>query len=127
MNSDSFIGNANNFEIRDNYLDVWNDILLYASNINGNWLFSQQIFYETMVPTAEKNPARFARWINEMVKTSGVKIKSRAGFIKSLNYLRKIKRKNKNNIKMALFEMLESGLNQPLYALRAIKNRHIAI
>ncbi len=121
MNSSYFIGNSDSFEVRDNYRDVWQDILLYATNINGNWLFSRQVFYENMVPTAENNPAKFARWINELVKTSGVKIKSRAGFIKSLNYLRKIKRSNRDNVKKALFDLLEAGLDQPLYALRALK------
>jgi len=127
MKSNYFIGYSNDFnskfEERDNYLDVWKDVLLYSSSLNGNWGVSRQVFYDSMVPTAEKDPAKFARWINELVKSSGIKIKSRAGFLKSLNYLRKLqKNNNKNEIKKALFSLFEAGLNEPLYALKAIKN-----
>ena len=127
MESNYFIGYSNdfnsNFEERDNYLDVWKDVLLYSSNLNGNWGVSRQVFYESMVPTAEKNPAKFARWINVLVKTSGIKIKSRAGFLKSLNYLRKLqKHATKDDIQKALFNLFEAGLNEPLYALKALKN-----
>ncbi|MEI8388978.1 MAG: hypothetical protein WCG23_03725 [bacterium] len=127
MKSNYFIGYSNdfnsNFEEKDNYLDVWKDVLIYSSNLQGNWGVSRQVFYESMVPTAEKDPAKFARWINELVKSSGIKIKSRAGFLKSLNYLRKLQKKNnKNEIKKALFSLFEAGLNEPLYALKALKN-----
>ena len=127
MDSNYFIGYSNdfnsNFEERDNYLDVCKDVLLYSSNLNGNWGVSMQVFYKNMVPTAEKDPAKFARWINELVKSSGVKIKSRAGFLKALNYLRKLqKSNNKKDIKKALFSLFEAGLNEPLYALKALNN-----
>ena len=128
MESNYFIGYSNdfnsNFEERDNCLDVWKDVLLYSSNLHGNWGVSRQVFYKSMVPTAEKNPAKFARWINELVKSSGIKIKSRAGFLKSLNYLRKLqKNANKGDIQKALFSLFEAGLNEPHYALKAIKNQ----
>ena len=128
MKSNYFIGYGNdfnsNFEERDNCLDVWKDVLLYSSSLHGNWGVSRQVFYKSMVPTAEKDPAKFARWMNELVKTSGIKIKSRAGFLRSLNYLRKSQKNNdKNEIKKALFSLFEAGLNEPLYALKAIKNQ----
>lgn len=127
MGSDYFAGYSENFngnfEAKDNYMEVWNDVFLYSSNLNGNWIKSRQVFYESMVPTAEKNPSKFARQIHELVKASGLKIKSRAGFIRALNYLRKIHKKNKRNeIKKALFSLFEAGLNEPLYALKAIKH-----
>jgi len=128
MKSNYFIGYGNdfnsNFEERDNCLDVWKDVLLYSSNLHGNWGVSRQVFYKSMVPTAEKDPAKFARWINELVKTSGIKIKSRAGFLRALNYLRKLQKSNdKNEIKKALFSLFEAGLNEPNYALKALKNQ----
>ena len=127
MGSDYFKGYSNDFnsdfEAKDSCMDVWNDVFLYSSNLNGNWIKSQQVFYESMVPAAEKDPAKFARQIHELVKASGIKIKSRGGFIRSLNYLRKIHKKNKrNDIKKALFSLFEAGLNEPLYALKALKN-----
>lgn len=127
MNSNYFIGYSNDFysdfEARDNYLDVWKDVLVYSSNLKGNWITSQQVFYESMVPTAEKDPALFARWIKELVKSSGIKIKSRAGFLKSLDYLRKLQKNKKRNVKKALFSLFESGLNEPLYAIKALNNQ----
>ncbi|OGH96107.1 MAG: hypothetical protein A2039_07800 [Candidatus Melainabacteria bacterium GWA2_34_9] len=127
MKSNYFIGYGNdfnsNFEERDNCLDVWKDVLLYSSSLHGNWGVSRQVFYKSMVPTAEKDPAKFARWMNGLVKSSGIKIKSRAGFLRSLNYLRKLqKNANKDDIQKALFSLFEAGLNEPLYALKAIKN-----
>ena len=109
-------------KIRDNCFDAWNDVLLYSSNLKGNWGVSREVFYKYMVPTAEKDPAKFARWMNRLVKTSGVKIKSRAGFIKALNYLRKLNKNSDNaDIKKALFSLFEAGLNEPLYASKALK------
>lgn len=126
MNSNYFIGYSgnfdNNFEVRDNYLDVWKDVLLYSSCLNGNWVISRRVFYESIVPTAEKSPAVFARWINKLVKTSGLKIKSRSGFLQALKNLRKFhKKNNRSDIKKVLFGLLESGLNEPSYAIKALK------
>jgi hypothetical protein len=128
MKSNYFIGYSNDFnadfEARDNYLDVWKDVLLYSSSLHGNWLLSRQVFYESMVPTAEKDPAKFANWISKMVKTSGLKIKSRAGFLRALVYLRRLKRStDKDEIKKALFNLFDSGLNEPLYAIKALNNQ----
>lgn len=126
MKSNYFVGYSNSnedFEARDNYLDVWKDVLLYSSNLNGNWLLSRQVFYESMVPTAERDPAAFARWINGLVRASGIKIKSRGGFLRALVYLRRLRKNtDKNDIKKALFSLFESGLNEPTYALKALKN-----
>jgi len=123
MKSNYFVGLSGelSFEEKDNYIDVWKDVLTYSSNLNGNWGISMQVFYESMVPTAQKDPAKFARCMHRMVKSSGLKIKSRAGFIKALLYLRKLKRKtNKNGIKKALFNLFEAGLSEPVYALKAL-------
>ncbi len=129
MKSNNYVGYSDefnkNFEERDNDLDVWKDVFIYSSNLNGNWNISMQIFYKSIVPTAKKDPAKYARWINRLVRASGIKIKSRAGFLKALYYLRKLKKhNNKKYIKKALFSLFEAGLNEPLYALKAINNRH---
>lgn len=125
MKSDKFTGgygSFDDFEIRDNCFDVWNDVLRYSSNLNGNWALSREVFYRNMVPTAEKDPAMFARWMNKLVKTSGVKIKSRAGFLQAINYLRKFNDAgDKADIKKALFNLFEAGLNDSLYASKALK------
>lgn len=128
MSSNYFVGNSfdfnSKFEERDNCLDVWKDVLLYSSSLKGNWLISRQVFYKSMVPTAVKHPVKFARWINELVKTSGLKIKSRAGFLRSLNYLRKMKNNtNENDVQKVLFNLFEAGLNEPLYAIKALNNQ----
>lgn len=128
MNSNSFVGHSfdfnSDFEERDNCLDVWKDVLLYSSSLKGNWLISRQVFYKSMVPTAVKHPAKFARWINGLVKTSGIKIKSRAGFLESLNYLRKMtKDTSENDVQKVLFNLFEAGLNEPLYAIKALNNQ----
>jgi hypothetical protein len=109
---------SNNFnkdlECRNNPVDVWKDILSYSSNLNGNWMFSKEIFYNRLVPTAEKNPELFARWIRVMVKKSGVKIKSRSEYMEALKYLRRIKNKNaRNKIRQVLYTLLNSGLEEP--------------
>lgn len=129
MKYKGFVGCCNSFdknsEVRDNCLDVWNDVLLYSSNLNGNWALSREVFYRHMVPTAEKNPVMFARWMNKLVKSSGLKIKSRAGFVKALDYLRKVKRKNTIGVKKALFILFEAGLSEPLYAIKALNNKAV--
>ncbi|NLF84413.1 MAG: hypothetical protein GX568_10615 [Candidatus Gastranaerophilales bacterium] len=101
-------------ECRDNPIDVWKDILSYSSNLNGNWMFSKEIFYNRLVPTAEKNPELFARWIRIMVKKSGVKIKSRSEYLEALKYLRSIKNRNaRNKIRRILYTLLNSGIEEP--------------
>jgi len=123
MKSNYFVGLSGefDFEEKDSYLDVWKDVLKYSSNLNGNWGVSMQVFYEKMVPAAQKDPAKFARWMHRLVKKSGLKIKSRAGFIRALLLLRKLKRKsNKSSIKKALFNLFEAGLNEPAYAKKAL-------
>lgn len=114
---------SENFEPRSNSLEVWKDLLTYSSNLSGNWYLSQQIFYNSIVPTAEKDPVKFAKWIKDMVKKSGIKIKSQSEFREAIIYLKKIKGKNdKNEIKKALYYLMESGLEQPIYALKALRN-----
>jgi len=117
---------SENFESRNNPIDVWKDMLTYSSNLNGNWLLSKQVFYNCIVPTAEKNPALFARWIRIMVKKSGKKIKSRSDFLAAINYLRKIKNsKNHREIKRILYSLLDSGLEEPTYAFNALGNETV--
>lgn len=119
-NSENF---SENFEPRNNSLDVWKDLLTYSSNLPGNWHLSQRIFYNCIVPTAEKDPARFAQWVKEMVKQSGIKIKSQSEFKEALIHLNNSQHtENKNEIKKALYYLLDSGLEQPIYALKALRN-----
>ncbi|HSA07161.1 MAG TPA: hypothetical protein P5556_08265 [Candidatus Gastranaerophilales bacterium] len=111
---------------RNNPIDVWKDFLTYSSNLNGNWLYSKQIFYSYILPTAEKNPVQFAKWIKKMVKKSGIKIKSKSEFIEAIKYLSGIKGKNeRQDIKKALYSLLNSGLEEPTYALNAL-TKHCA-
>ncbi|OGI02046.1 MAG: hypothetical protein A2Y25_04100 [Candidatus Melainabacteria bacterium GWF2_37_15] len=125
--SDNFIKNypasVINIEPRNNSIDLWRDILTYSVNLSGNWMLSKQVFYVCIAPTAEKNPARFAAWIMEMVNKSDIKIKSRAEFIEAIDYLRKLDGKtDKSGIKKALYHLFQSGLAESLYASRALKN-----
>ncbi len=111
------------FSFRNNPIDTWVDILNYSSNLHGNWMFSKHIFYTCIVPTAEKNPALFAKWIREMVKKSGTRIKYRSEFLNAIKHLRKINGKVKReDIKQTLYYLLESGLDEPTYARRALDN-----
>lgn len=118
-----FTNNSKSFNLRNNPVDAWVDILNYSSNLPGNWMLSKHIFYTCIVPTAEKNPALFAKWIREMVRKSGTKIKSRSEFLEAINNLRKIKGKTHNDeVKKALYYLLDSGLEEPTYAQRALNN-----
>jgi len=120
FNRDNF---SENFEYRNNPIDLWKDMLTYSANLNGNWLLSKHVFYNRIVPTAEKNPALFARWIRIMVKRSGIKIKTRSEFLEAIKYLRKIKHsRNHREIKRILYSLLDSGLEEPSYALKALGN-----
>lgn len=116
--------NFNNNEMaRINYLEVWDDLFNYASNLKGNWLVSQRIFNTYVLPTAEKNPRIFAEWINDMVRISGLKIKYRSNFIKSIRFLKRfknLKKSTRTELKIALAILFHSGLNDPLYAQNAI-------
>lgn len=108
---------------RNNHLDLWSDFLSYAENLNCNWLVSQDIFRNSIVPTAQKDPMLFARWVRTMVKSSGRKIKSRTIFAKSLKILRKFKNQNASNnseLSIVITELLEAGLKEPSYAKLAI-------
>ena len=118
--SENFNGN---FKSRNNPEEVWKDFLTYSSSLHGNWLLSKHVFYNYILPTAEKDPVKFARWIREMVKRSGTKIKFRSEFVEAINSLRKIKgRNNTNEIKKALYYLLNSGLEEPAYASKALRN-----
>ncbi len=111
-------------ESRNSPVEVWKDILTYSSSLHGNWLLSKHIFYNYILPTAKKDPVKFAGWIREMVKKSGTKIKSRSEFIAAINSLRRTKGKNDNTteIKKALYYLLNSGLEEPSYASKALNN-----
>jgi len=111
---------------RNNPIDVWRDIFNYSANLPGNWLFSKHIFYSYILPTAEKNPAKFAKWIRAMVKKSGIKIKSNSEFVEALNHLSRIKGKDdRSEIKKALYYLLDSGLEEPEYAQQALLNSKV--
>ena len=108
----------------ETYLDLWSDIFEYAKNLNGNWFVSQEIFRKKIVPTAEKDPLKFAKLINNMVKLSGVRIKSRQMYAKSLRFMRRFKSlKNVSTLDLskALTDMLNAGINDPSFSQRALR------
>jgi len=114
---------SNSIGPRSNRRDLWIDILTYSSNMTGNWLLSKQIFYTSILPTAERNPVLFAQWVHEMVEKSGIKIKSKAEFIEALDYLGKFDgRINKIGIRKALYHLFQAGLGESEYANRALAN-----
>lgn len=127
MRSSNFEKNYLSFnhetEPRNSCKDVWKDILTYSSNLNGNWLLSKDVFYSSIVPTAEKNPAKFAEWMKKMVKKSGVRIKSRAEFLKAINYLSRHQgRSEQLGVRQALYHLFEAGLDESVYSYMALKN-----
>jgi hypothetical protein len=127
MKSNCIIGYYYNhnesFESRDNFVDAWKDIMSYASNLKGNWPLSQLIFYNCIVPTAEKNPEQFAGWIHEMVRKSNIKIKSRALYLSAIRCMKKLKgKRSSTGIKKALYDLLESGLEESIITLKPVKN-----
>ncbi len=114
---------SNSIGPRNNRRDLWIDILTYSSNMTGNWLLSKQIFYTSILPTAERNPVLFAEWVKEMVEKSGIKIKSKAEFLEALDYLKKFNGKtDKMGIRQALYHLFEAGLGESEYANRALVN-----
>ena len=123
---DYFLNKEFEDNIRNNHFDLWNDLLMYGENLNGNWLISQEVFRKNIVPTAENDPKQFAKWVDTMVKTSGIKIKSRHAFAKSLKLLRKLKsigRFNRNELSSVVTELLNSGINQPEFAQNALNTK----
>ncbi len=111
------------FRSRNNPIDTWVDILNYSSNLHGNWLLSKHIFYTCIVPTAERNPALFARWIKEIVQKSGVKLKSQSEFIDAINILSNLNgRTDSSKIKKALYYLFDSGLQEPGCVETALNN-----
>jgi hypothetical protein len=120
--------NKNDFEIennarKDQYV-LWDDFYNYASNLNRDWMLSQDIFNRYLVPTAENNPDAFVEWVNNMVEVSGVKLKCKASFsrtlyrIKRLNFL---KRSNRAKLKIILVSLFNSGLSEPQIAKKALE------
>lgn len=112
-----------NFEARKNHFDLWSDFLNYSENLSGNWFISQQVFRNHIIATAEENPTLFAKWVNDMVKVSGVKIRSRYVYARALKFLRRFKALNatKKDLSKAVTELLNAGLSEPEYALRALQ------
>jgi hypothetical protein len=111
-------------QVRDNHIEVWSDLFYYAQNLKGNWLVSQEIFRTFIVPTAERNPLLFAKWVDDMVRISGLRIRSRALFARALKFIRRsrfLKKQDKNALSRALTELINAGLDEPVYAQRAIK------
>jgi len=111
-------------QVRDNHIEVWSDLFYYAQNLKGNWLVSQEIFRTFIVPTAEKNPLLFAKWVDDMVRISGLRIRSRALFARALKFIRRsrfLKKQDKNALSRAITELINAGLDEPIYAQRAIK------
>ena len=119
------MGSKEYIEPRNKSVDLWKDIQTYSSNLAGNWMLSKHIFYFCIVPTAEKNPEMFAKWIKEMVDKSGVKIKAKSEFIEGINYLTNNSgKKNRSGIRRALYHLFRSGLEESIYASRALQNKY---
>lgn len=111
--------------IRKDPLDLWDDLFLYADNLNGNWPVSKEIFDRYLLPTAEENPFMFAKWVDDMVKTSGLKIKCSASFMKSLNRIKRfrlLKKTNKADLKKVLVNLFNAGLCEPKIARNALEH-----
>lgn len=110
--------------IRNDEYVLWDDFYNYASNLNRDWMLSQDIFNRYLVPTAENNPDAFVEWVNNMVEVSGVKLKCKTSFsrtlyrIKRLNFL---KRSNRTKLKIILVSLLNSGLSEPQIAKKALE------
>jgi|GEM_PF-2332124 len=118
--------NQTNFNVvRNDPLALWDDIFHYASNLKGNWFVSQDIFNHYLLPTAEKNPIMFAKWVDDMVKVSGLKIKCHSSFLKSLRHLKRfnfLKKSNRANLKKVLVNLFNAGLCEPKIAKIALEH-----
>lgn len=119
----------NEIVIRQNALEVWHDLLTYSKNLKGNWRVSQEIFHTRLAPTALNRPEYFASCVEEMVVASGLKIKRRGPFTRSIRMLKNLKNKSFDTelITIALTDMLNAGLKEPLYAERAIRTSGIPV
>lgn len=114
--------------VRQKAFEVWCDLFAYAKNLKGNWMISQDVFNNCIATTAIESPEYFAECVEEMVKTSGVKIKYRSHFVKSIKFLKTLHNKtiDRQLIIKALTDLLNSGLTEPLYAERAIRFTRLA-
>ncbi|MDD3013064.1 MAG: hypothetical protein PHC34_05115 [Candidatus Gastranaerophilales bacterium] len=111
--------------VRNDPLSLWDDIFHYAANLNGNWHVSQDIFNRYLLPTAEKNPIMFAKWVNDMVKVSGLKIKCHSSFFKSLRHIKRfnfLKKSNRAELKKVLVCLFNAGLCEPKIAKIALEH-----
>lgn len=116
-------GTNNELIIRQNALEVWYDLFIYAKNLKGNWMVSQEIFNLRIAPTALNKPEYFADCVEEMVKVSGMKVKRSSSFKKSIKLLKSLKNKSiePELIMATITNIFKAGLEEPLYAERAIR------
>lgn len=126
--SEVYQSTYNKYTIRQNPFEVWYDLLTYAKNLKGNWMLSEEVFNNYLAPTAIEHPEYFAKCVEEMVKTSGLKVKCKHPFLKAIKLLKTLKNKSFESevITKALTDILNAGLQEPLYAERAIRFSGIA-
>jgi len=111
--------------VRDDPLALWDDFFNYAANLKGNWQVSQEIFNHYLLPTAEKNPVMFAKWVDDMVKVSGLKIKCHSSFILTIKHIKRfnfLKKSNRSDLKKVLVNLFNAGLCEPKIAKLALEN-----
>ena len=109
---------------RKNTFRVWYDLFIYAKNLNGNWMTSQELFNKRIAPQAMEDPHYFASCVEKMVETSGMQVKYPSNFRRALSLLRSIRNNTINSnqvVVKAITEMLNAGLSEPLYAERAMR------
>lgn len=109
--------------VRNDQYILWDDFYNYAANLNRDWMLSQEIFNRYLVPTAESNPEAFVDWVDNMVKVSGVKLKCKASFKRSLNRIKRLnflKKSNRVKLKIILVNILNLGLSEPQIAKKAL-------
>lgn len=110
--------------VRSDQYVLWDDFYNYAANLNRDWMLSQEIFNRYLVPTAENSPEVFVEWVNNMVMASGVELKGKASFKRSLNrikHLNFLKKSNRIKLKIILVNLLNLGLSEPQIAKKALE------
>lgn len=112
-----------NIEANETYFQAWDDVFAYADNLRCNWLVSKEIFNNRILPKAIENPEQYANLINDMVITSGKKLKRPGTLKKALRILRKIKivkRRGEKILRTTLVELFSCGIEEPECAKMAL-------
>ena len=112
-----------NNDLSNGYIQAWNDVFAYADNLQFNWLVSKEIFNNRILPKAIENPELYAIYIDDMVKTSGKKLKRPGTLKKAIRILKRIKiakRRGEKLLRSALVELFSSGIEEPDFAKTAL-------